>query len=393
MIKNMCTIEDLLELSAGFKEQAKFQLESSDTTIMQSVARQVFKGTALTDRQYAVMQEKLSKYKDQFTLLGVNFDLAVNSVRQPLRQIDRSKYIKLRDNQIVIRFPFRKTDIMSIQEFSNNAEGYSHQKGSHEHVFSYTEANLLNILNRFSHKEFEIDEELVEVYNLCKDIHSSPNTHLSGINDGKLININQALLPFINSELNTLSNDTVLQYVDRKFRYGFNLVNVNISDENSLIKKIAFRKDKSYHSNPNNETLDSLLSALWSLNRFPMLVLLDELSAEHQLHELINYFRDILPSNEQSVLFRLDNPESGFNQLIKDRKLNNWVDKNTKIVYINKNKLPKLLIKSEWKPTVAFSYNSRFDRLVDSYIGFNCDLIIFREELVSPFRKYSKIYG
>ena len=174
--------------------------------------------------------------------------------------------------------------------------------------------------------------------------------------------------------------------------YAFDLVNVDKGSEDSLIKKIAFRKDRSYHSVPSVETLDSVLTALWNLNRFPMLVLLDEESAENQLYELVNYFRDILPADDQSVLFRLEDSNCGFNQLIKDRKLNNWVDKNTKIVYINKNKLPKLLINNDWKPISAFSYNSRVDRFVDSYISFNCDLVVFREETVSPFRKYSKFY-
>lgn len=387
------TIEDLLEILAGLKEQSSMQIQSSDATIMHSVARQTFKGTALTDRQYALMKEKLGFYKDQFTALEYDFDTAVQTLRQPLRHIDRSKYIRIHDNNIVIRFPFRKTDIMLIQEFSARAEGYVHEKGSHEHVFAYTEKNVLNLLNRFSQKEFEIDDELIEVFNICKNINEEPKKYLSGIDGDKLININESLSPYIREELGDLNNNTLIKFVDRKFRYGFNLVNTSLSEESSLIRKIAFRKEKKYHSIPGDETLDSILTALWQLGRFPMLVVLDDNSAESQLHELVNYYRDILPAEEQSVLFRLDGADSGFNQLVKDRKLNNWVDKTTKIVYINKNKLPKLLINNEWKPTVAFCYNSNVDRYVDSYISFNCDLIIFREETMSPFRKYSKIYG
>jgi hypothetical protein len=161
----------------------------------------------------------------------------------------------------------------------------------------------------------------------------------------------------------------------------------------SLTHKIAARKTPMYHSKPSVETTGTILGALWELNRFPMLVVLDKTNAENQLHEFVNYYRDILPAEEQSVLFRLEEADSSFNQLVKDRKLNNWVDKNTKIVYISKDKLPKVIVNNAWKPTVTFTYDSHIDKHVDGYVSFNCDLIIYREEDTSPFRKHSRLYG
>ena len=58
MNENVYTIEDCLELLTGLKSQATFQIESSDVNFLQSIARQVFKGTALTDRQYDAVKEK-----------------------------------------------------------------------------------------------------------------------------------------------------------------------------------------------------------------------------------------------------------------------------------------------------------------------------------------------
>ena len=42
-----------------------------------------------------------------------------------------------------------------------------------------------------------------------------------------------------------------------------------------------------------------------------------------------------------NVLFRLDGENNEFNQYVKDKKINNKVANNTKIVYISTNKLPK----------------------------------------------------
>ena len=62
------TIEDCLEILAGFrKESDGFSLMKEDYTIMHSIARQTFRGTALTDRQFALMQTKLLSYQDQYT--------------------------------------------------------------------------------------------------------------------------------------------------------------------------------------------------------------------------------------------------------------------------------------------------------------------------------------
>jgi hypothetical protein len=388
-------LEDCLEHLAGLRESpVKFTIEQTDFTIMNSIARQCFKGMALTDRQSALMQEKLQTYRDQFMNLDWDFDYAVNQLRQPLRSIDRSKYIKISGNDIVVRFPFNKTDICYIHEFSGIAEGYHHLKGSHIHSFEYNERNILNLLDRFTKKEFVIDEELVEIYDKVKVMNNNPHEHLSGIGDDyNLININPILALTIQKEVGEASAESFTKLYDRRFRYGFNHFANLGKARNELVHEIASRKDKTYHSKPSVQSTQDMLTALWELDRFPLLVVLDPTHAEEQLYTFANHYRDILDSNEQSVLFRLEQKDSGFNQLVKDRKLNNWVDILTKVVYISKSKLPKLLVNNEWKPSAAFSFTSSMDRFVDSYVSFNCDLIVYREEHMSPMRRHSKYYG
>jgi len=388
-------LEDCLEHLAGMRESpVKFTIEQTDFTIMNSIARQCFKGMALTDRQSALMKEKLQTYRDQFVNLDWDFDYAVNQLRQPLRSIDRSKYIKLQDNTIVVRFPFNKTDICYIHEFAGTAEGYHHAKGTHIHYFEYNERNVLNLLNRFTKKDFAIDDELLEIYNKAKFINDNPAEYLSGIDDNyNLININSKLALTIQEEVGEASVKTFTKLYDRRFRYGFNHIANLGKDRNTLVHEIASRKEAMHHSKPSTESTQDVLNALWELDRFPLLVVLDPTHAEEQLYTLANHYRDILDSNEQSVLFRLEDKDSGFNQLVKDRKLNNWVDKTTKVVYISKSKLPKLLVKNEWKPSAAFSFTSSLDRYLNNYVSFNCDLIVYREEQMSPMRRHSRYYA
>ena len=392
------TIDDLLEFLAGFKGPYKIDIEKADATIMYSIARQVFKGVALTDRQFALMQEKLLNYRTQFVSHNIDFDNAINNTRYPLRQIDRSKYIKIVDTIeqtsdkgpfIKIRFPFKKSDIMLINEISS-IDNYFHSKGSHEHFFLLNEKNVYNIVDRFKDKEFNIDEELLDYYKKIVGIIERKKDFICGIYDNELLNLNPKVKDIALKEIGEFNNSTKILYIDRKLRYGIN--HVDDLPNNTLTDKIAFRSNAFYQSKPDNEPISDLLKAMWDLQRLPMLVILESSNPEEQIYSILNYYRDILPTESQSVLFRQDG-ESEFNQLIKDRKLNNWVDKDTKIVYISNDKLPKLMLNTDWSPDTTLSFTSSLHRSVDYYVRKKGDLIIFREEHISTIRRYSKYYG
>ena len=62
------------------------------------------------------------------------------------------------------------------------------------------------------------------------------------------------------------------------------------------------------------------------------------------------------------------------------------LDNHTKIVYICKDKLPKLLISLNWSPLCVLSpTGKRHNTMVSKVIKDACDLIIFHENLPSTF--------
>ena len=406
-MKNVAnTIEDLLEIFAGLQGQSKMQIESSDVTIMYSVARQTFKGTALTDRQYALMKEKLQNYRDQFTALDYDFDRAIDSLRQPLRQIDRSKYIKIvnthevfGDNNVYesykskwkwieVRFPFSKKLITSINTITSkiNEDQHYHQRGTHKHFFALNDRTVKLIIPEFLEKDFIIEEDIIQHYKKIKDVKML-DFYPTFINE-ELINVSESLKATIQTE----TDDNKFKIADRRFRYGISIPDLDSYNNVGIQSKIIKRRDTTYHSNPKEQMFKEIMDALCSLDRFPMVVILDNKNAENQLYEFWDYFRYIIPIEQQSVMFRLDNTSNQeFNLFVKEKGLNNTVDKNTKVVYINS--INKVVIRSGWKPITAFSYSSSIDRSLDSYISETCDLVIFREEQMSPFRRYSRYYG
>lgn len=405
-MKNVAnTIEDLLEILAGLQGQTKMQIESSDATIMHSIARQTFKGTAMTDRQFHLMKEKLQAYRSQFTALDYNFDLAVENLRLPMRMIDRSKYMTIVSHAdmlgpnsvyesykqnwkwIKVRFPFSKKDIMSVQECANKAkkDGYYHEKQSHEHFFHFNEINSYNLVKHFEQKQFTIDEEIIKIAREVESIALDRKNYVPSFQHNTLFNLKNDVVKSIKQD----TNMDYLKIVDRHRMYG--IIDYTTHDPITLNEKIAFRKDKSFLAKPSEISINQLANSLYELDRFPLLVVLEDKNAYNQLYEIYKAFNSFVSNEEQCVLFRQEN-QTDFNDFVKQKELNNWLDNNTKIVYINTSKLPKLCLSVDWKPISCITYNSFCNQLVNIYMN-RCDLIIAREEDTSPFRRYSTKYG
>lgn len=400
-MNNITTIEDCLELAAGLQLGPKIHLNSSDITIMFSIARQVFKGTALTDRQFSLMKEKLTTYKDQFENIDCDFDYAIEQLRQPLRSIDRSKYIKICKGEdeiplrnfennvqwFKVRFPFKKSLIMIIQEIST-LEGYFHQKGSHEHFFELTDKNINRVIGKFHDKGFDIDKDLIDRYNEIQEVLANKNDYIPYFDGNDLKNCSDTLKNNLLKDVKEISKNNFVKIVDRHIRHGY-IVNTPLPT--SILEKIAFRQKPLFHSDPREINLDFVLETIYDLDRFPLLVTLEEDDSLSQIYKIYNYFRDLIPAQAQSVLFRLDG-QNDFNDYVKEKNLNNWVDESTKIVYINTKTFPKILLKNKWKPITLFSFTSSISREISAYVNFNADLQIMHENEISPFRKYSRLY-
>ena len=128
-----------------------------------------------------------------------------------------------------------------------------------------------------------------------------------------------------------------------------------------------------------------------------MLIVIDNKQAQDQLFELHRRFTNFIPSEEMSVMFRLPSPKGNeFNHFIRENHLNNIVDNKTKIVYINSNKVPKPLIKTQWRPVCAFTLGSKRNYTkVDGFIS-GTDLYMQYDTDITPFsdisgRKVEKI--
>lgn len=404
------TIENYLELLVGHTAPGPLPYDPKDAPILQSIAKQTHKGVALTDRQYALLKEKLLSYKKLFdTVEHAQVDLAVENLRMPLRNIDRSKTITTIDDLerkksfnsidtkkipwIKIRFPFAKKTILLIEEISGSAGAdYYHEKGSHDHYFRCTERNIFKVVEQFKDKNFEIDSQLIEQYEKLKIMNDNKENYIPGIYNFKLQNLDRRSIDYMISSVGEPDLDNLAIYVDRKEQYGLKYfdqhdVEKSLNTVTVLAKKIALRKKFQVFISNKKYNINQLVEALLDLYRFPLLVILPTSDHLKHLQTIHRSFDGVVPSELSSVVFRLDNNDEGkdFNDYIKQNNLNNLVDKNTKIVYTDSNKIPKPLIKLNWRPSaVLFLDSSRPNSKVLNFIE-SSDLIIHYDETASRF--------
>ena len=79
-----------------------FIILDKDRKILTDIAKKVYRGTALTDRQYATVKRVLrTNYSTQFKNRDIDIHASSNILRKPLRQIDRSSYIKIGNYKVV----------------------------------------------------------------------------------------------------------------------------------------------------------------------------------------------------------------------------------------------------------------------------------------------------
>lgn len=410
MQNNICTIEDCIEaVTDTVYTPAPFGIETPDQVLM-SLSRQIRRGLALTDRQFSMAKEKILKYKDVFETHGVvNLEVVLEQTRNPIRAVDRTKSITIEKfktkydtapprDYIRIKFPFNKKAMQQISEITsdlNKSEQYFHEKGTHEHFIKLSEINIEKVMEVFSKKNFYIDPMLISMYNDIITVKANPEQYLPCIFQNKIQNLPEHAIGLLEKELGPVTDNTRLLYRDRSIRYGISYYDFDI-EMNNISEKIAMRTGPEILVSSSVE-LSNIVDSLIELKRAPVLVLINDVGKGVEvLNETKRFYEQFsrhFSNAEQSVLFRVDNVPNTYtvNDFIKENSLNNWVDENTKVVYILKSRLPNILVTGQWEPITSISLTSDTSgTLVKEYIKSHCDLILYCESYISSMGKIYK---
>ena len=399
------TIEECLELMAGLAVNATvvpaFIVLDRDKKIIFDIAKKVFKGTALTDRQLeAVKKILITRYKSQFRIRGIDLENSVNNLRQPLRHLDRSEYIRIENGSdylepywsgftpqkvIVVRFPFNMTyskAMSAVRKLLGPVPSrYYSQKLKDKYILPYTEKIVHRLISNFKNKIKDIDPVLLDVHDQCEKLYKRPDQFVPGIYNYQIKNSSPVTTQYHREYFGDPAKENLHLYYDRKEKLGLHYFDKNNLAESSsnlstLSKVILERQYSKINLDSEKWKLEQIVDTVIELRRFPLMVVLKGDTEQNSLEDLHNthkLFKNLIPKNEISVLARCKNSTSfgkEFNEYVKDNQLNNSLAKSTKIVYITSKKIPKPLLTSDWEAeAVLVCDNTRAYTKVDKYVS------------------------
>jgi hypothetical protein len=404
------TIEDCIELLGDRRPKKIFILiDNHERGLINSLAKQVNNGISLTDRQLSLVLNKIEKYREGLENNDVDVDRILNEklLRMPLREIDRNQYIRFSSennkNTIKIRYPFSKKIAAIWSELEKNLIGPVFEDWNDKfakHVL-LTETNIELILDNFKDQSFEIDESIREKYKEIKKIRNSIKSlkpYVDFIDDKVFIkNVDLRCETYFHEYTQKNKKTPLIDVVKAKnlgiFEKTDSLISmIETLSSNDLEKNILLAPNNRFNINPESNELENLIKIIDNLEQWPVLFVLDENTDLYDnIKSLTRILKKFLKEDQFTVFFRMSQStqkNQEFNQFIKDNRLNNYIDDKIKAVAILKNKIPKPLIKSTWKPSTALVLSSISSGKLSAYLNDFENVYYYNNSLLN---KYSSI--
>jgi len=406
------TVEDCLEFLTNLTllpgkhwRDKPFNLFPENQKVLYSIGSQVYRGKPLTEKQHQLVKKlMLEFYTDQFDNVGIDITQHVDRVRCPYRVVDKSYWvrkIKKQDKEYIsIRFPFSNSVIEHINDLKKDTDSdYFYDK--HIHNFLWSEINVykvMNIANKFK-EYFEVDDEVQEYYNTLVQFDLDQYDIIPSVKHNKFVNVPDDLRQYLEKKFPNIEN-SIVSIWDKRRLYGLHHFDpmVNINEYSTLSQKILNRENSNLVIRSDVWSINQVLSSLYEIERFPIIVGLDgDNNPLDDLSIVYNATKGFIDNRNISVMFRLDNKTNKeFNQFIQTKGLNNSVDDNTQIVIVNRKKITKPILRSNWKPVcmLTFGQSRGYGTIFSTYIEqFDLKVYYTKEDsIISQYTKRDKDY-
>jgi len=358
-------------------------LPKKDARILRSFASLLSNGAFFTENQgnllLKILQDNLEKIPHVKEELADALNNPTWSKRFRSLQIYKKLYLSLdadKDPCITIEFTFSSTTRKLLQDLTKNISNLIAVTNGRLYTAELTENNIVVLIEALTPLDFTIDEKLKSHYAIIKSW--SKDTFINQFHISAITNTN-----FEKQITDDLGRETMLSPAiisDRSKRYQYFCENLKKIPE-TLSEKIASRPGNHYWVNKQDTSFGEIIQALVELKRFPILVVFDSYDTKHyltELEKLVESLEDHGFYNNLGIYFRLPNTTEGklFNQFISNKSLNAQVNKETVLVGIQNGKIPKFLIKNEWKPMCVVGVGTPLRNSKTAVYSNNCDLII-----------------
>lgn len=358
------------------------QIPKRDSKVLRSLALAASSTNFITENQGKLAVKILREHQAKIVDFASELKEALESPTwsRHFRQIDRTKklYISTVDDNlfITIEFAFSSAIRKIIGNANRNIYGLVQVAPGKLYRAPLTEQNVVTLVDTFSKLEFDIEEKIQDYYKTIKSWSESEIVDQYRIDTITHTNFQKHISDDLG--INTSIDQNII--IDRSVRYQYFHEKPKKLPEN-LTEKIAMRRSTKLWISKKDTSLVDIIKSLLLLRRAPILFVFDANDPKKCLEDLENLTKS-LEENEIfeniGIYFRLDNNGLGkdFNQLIATKKFNAPLDNKTVVAGISNGKIPKFLLKSDWKPMSVVSISKTLHYNKTAVYTNCCDLII-----------------
>lgn len=383
----MLIIDDIVfKLEIAGIDKLSPAIPVKDKRILRNIARLVKSAEYITESQGRLLVKILKENMEYLNFLGPDIIHTLKNPRwaRPFKVYEKIRKISIKDHvstnlMIDIEFSFDKELKKSLSKIQNELSDCSVVSEGRHFFIELTEKSLISVVDRLKKYNFEKSPEIVDLYNKIKDFNFTEIKNELDIFETK----NEKLKNLVEKDIGPLDNANLLKIKDRKMLYQYTVSkNSENFEDHALAFKIADRKNTKIYLSNSHFSLTDVFQSLITLDRFPILIVLDEYSKKNCIETLKNIKNalDSISFNENvGVYFRFDNDNEGatFNKMISEYGYNKLLDDNNKISILSNGKLPKFFIKNSWYPKSVISFNNNLRSNKTSVYCNNCDLVIY----------------
>lgn len=375
----MTTIDNLLiELGQQIK-QLDSLISKKDKKILISLSKQLSNNVFLTENQAnllkKILQENVASLKTVF--LTLESTLMDNKWSKEFRIIKKVKKIYIdpeNRSHIILEFNFNHRLKEKMSKILPSLEGQIVNKGT-KYLFLATETNIDAVIGAFIKENFDIEENILNFYQEIQKIHKSSTQpfEIFSTTYEKLKNC-------VAKEIGQIEKDNILLLHDRKIQFQYEIYEK--IEGNTLENRIAQRTSNKIYINPANVNFVDLVNSLMTLRRLPLMVIFEGYDSKRDVESLKMLEKSLKFHNMEKnvgIYFRYDNGLEicEFNKLIATLNYNNLLSEHTDVVGISNSKLPKFMLKSNWKPKSVISFTNSFRSNKTSVYCNDVDCIIY----------------
>jgi hypothetical protein len=344
-MKKYDTVEDYIEVISGYRDVVTGKPKSSwmfsfdpiinlaryDVSVLTSMCEATHTAKPLTERQGELACKILLKYQRQLAAKGVDVSPVERPVwRNKLRKMDYTKSLTIKDDTIVLQFPYSTDLIERLRAFRKDSQGRCvFDKEKKQWHIALTEYNLNYCHAWAASNGFTIGDEVVELTGKIEQVEQQPYAIELFCNGTSLDirNCPDSLREYIETKLGGFAFDNLLRLVDASSDLGYSidedLSQAVIQEWGTRFLRIASHREVKINSDVgiDEDHLASVLDYAVKVGRLPVVIYEPDLSVRllQRLKELYPEEQIIDVGNSKSVQERIT-PETKFIYTVKPIK-------------------------------------------------------------------------